>query len=161
MREVRLSNPFGFIPLTREEEKAADELRELLQVLDARHASDVLEADERQRASCDVLFAQVEEFADQLQTLDPEVGDAAQEVSRVVRALAPIETVHDRLTVLAREAARLKAEVVELKRQKSLRSKLIRALERAVLFAASLVDALVIPLAGLMMILALMNDSLL
>ena len=156
-----MSKPFGFIPLPREEEEAADELRELLRVLDARHVSDVLEADERQRASCDVLFAQVEEFADQLQTLDPEVHDAAQNVNRVVLASAATETVRDRLTVLAREAARLKAEVVELKRQKSLRSKLIRALERAVPFAASLVDALVIPLAGLLMILALMNDGLL
>jgi hypothetical protein len=120
-----------------------------------------LEADERQRASCDVLFAQVEEFADQLQTLDPEIRDAAQEVGRVVLALATTETVHDRLTVLAREAARLKAEVVELKRQKSLRSKLVRALEHAMPFVASLVDALVIPLAGLVIILALMNDGLL
>src|SRR5262249_23414607 len=152
-----MSNPFGFIPLPREEE-AADELRELLHVLDARQLTDVLEADERQRASCDVLFAQVEEFADQLQSLDPEVHDAAQAVSRVVLASAATETVHDRLTVLGGEGTRLKAEVVKLKRQKSLRSKLIRALERAVPFAASLVDALVI---GLMMILALMNDGLL
>jgi hypothetical protein len=156
-----MSNPFGFIPLPREEEEAADELGELLQVLDARHLSDVLEADERQRASCDVLFAQVEEFADQLQILDPEVHDAAQVVSWVEVALAATKTVHDRLTVLARESARLKAEVVKLKRQKSLRSKLIRALEHAVPFAASLIDALAIPLAGLMIILALMNDGLL
>jgi len=42
-----------------------------------------------------------------------------------------------------------------------LRSKLIRALEQAVTFAAILADALVIPLAGLMMILALINDGLL
>ena len=76
-------------------------------------------------------------------------------------ASAATETVRDRLTVLAREAARLKAEVVELKRQKSLRSKLIRALEQAAPFAASFFEALVIPLAGLMMILALINDGLL
>ena len=86
----------------------------LRKMWDARQLAEAIEADQILRESHEVLFEQVRGYADQLQDLDSDAHNAAQEVSKVVLALSYAETAQERLDALMSEAQRLMLAVAQL-----------------------------------------------
>jgi hypothetical protein len=141
---------FGFIPRDQDDEEndaIEVELHTLRKVWDARQLADALVADQMLKDSHEALFEQVRTYAGQLEALDPETHNAAQEVSKVVLALSYAETTQERLDALTSEAGRLMRAVVEAKRQRE-NTKPPTKLERLAPYASGLFLALVIVIIG-------------
>jgi hypothetical protein len=111
----------GFIPRDQDDEEndaIKEELHTLKEMWDARQLAEALVADQMLKDAHEVLFQQVRRYADQLEILDPETHNAAQEVSKVVLVLSYAETAQERLNALTNEAGRLMLAVAEVKRQR-------------------------------------------
>ena len=90
----------------------------------ASRLAEALETDRLLRDTHEDLFEQVRIYADQVEALDSDAHNAAQEVSRVVLALSYAETAQERLDILKCEARRLMLAVGEAKRRRRRRENL-------------------------------------
>jgi conjugal transfer/entry exclusion protein len=129
----------------------------LRKMWDARQWAEAIEADQILRESHEVLFEQVRGYADQLQDLDSDAHNAAQEVSKVVLALSYAETAQERLDALMSEAQRLMLAVAEIKRQRADNTKLLTKLRHLAPYAESLFYALLC--GGCVLLIALIAEA--
>jgi hypothetical protein len=159
MDHIRTSGPaprrqaIGFIPRGQENEEndgIEDELHTLREIWDARQLAEALEIDQMLKDSHEALFEQVRLYADQLERLDPDAYNVAQEVSEVVLTLSCAETAQERLDALASEAGRLMLAVGEAKRRCGRREKLamLKPMMLAVLCSLLVTGALMLLFEG-------------
>jgi len=141
-----MRNPIGFIPRDHElaeNDGDADEIHTLMEMWNVRQLAEALETDQMLRDSREDLFEQVCTYADQLENLDPDNHNAAQEIGKAVVTLSYAETAQDRLDALIFEAQRLMLAIAEVKRQRADGAKLLTKLRHLAPGSQGFFDALI------------------